>query len=343
MLALMRDPQVPFGVRLDMASIAAPYVHARPAPVRKRRPDPLDLRDRLGDHGDLKFGKLEAKPDTAKPTADRGGGESGEGGGEGGEGGGDGAAGGAEGAGSSPLDFLLAAMHDPEASPRQRVQAVRVAARHMHAPAGESEAPSMVVVEDKFGFKVAPEFARAERDDSLREDRLRATSHLRKKDSVEAKAADQELEQIGKRRAERLARFSFPDGYAYADRQDDENRLAQLSSKRSSRKPLTPEEDAEEAHLAVRVLNPEAVKPKVKPTVFTLFEIQWPATRIAELDERVAGGETLTAAEEAERQDLRRRYPDSAAQADRLDHRYRYRLRKETESAAKADIDSGKA
>jgi hypothetical protein len=62
------------------------------------------------------------------------------------------------------------------------------------------------------------------------------------------------------------------------------NRLAQLYSKRLSRKKLTPEEDAEEAHLAVRV----------------------------------------TAAEEAERQDLRRRYPQSAAQADRLDHRYRY-------------------
>src|SRR6202158_2423956 len=261
MLALMRDPQVPFGMRLDMASIAAPYVHARPAPVRKRRPDPLDLRDRLGDGGGLKVGKLDAKPDAAKPTADRGRGQGGGGGREAGEGEGDCAVGGAEGGGLSPWDFLLAAMHDPEASPRQRVQAVRVAAQHTHAPAGESEAPSMIVVEDKFGFKVAPELACAERDDSLREDRLRATSHLRKEDSVEAKIAHQELEQIGKRRAERLARLSFPDGYAYADRQNDENRLAQLSSKRSSHKKLTPEEDAEEAHLAVRVLHPQAKPP----------------------------------------------------------------------------------
>jgi hypothetical protein len=343
MLALMRDPQVPFGMRLDMASIAAPYVHARPAPVRKRRPDPLDLRDRLGDGGDLKFGKLDAKPDAAKPTADRGRGPGGGSGREAGEGEGDGAVGGAEGGGLSPLDFLLAAMHDPEASPRQRVQAVRVAAQHTHAPAGATEAPSMIVVEDKFGFKVDPELARAERDDSLREDRLRATSHLRKKDSVEAKAADQELEQMGKRRAERLARFGFPDGYSYGDRQNDENRLAQLSSKRSSHKKLTPEEDAEEAHLAVRVLNPNAIEPEVRAAAIGPFEIEWPATRIAELDERVAGGETLTAAEEAERQDLRRRYPEAAAQADRLDHRYRYWLRKETESAEKADIESGKA
>ena len=61
-------------------------------------------------------------------------------------------------------------------------------------------------------------------------------------------------------------------------------------------------------------------------------------TRIGELDERVVGGETLTAAEEAERQDLRRRYPERAAEADTLDHRYRYALRKDTEIAQKAGM-----
>jgi hypothetical protein len=338
MLALMRDPQVPFGMRLDMASIAAPYVHARPAPVRKRRPDPLDLRDRLGDGGDLKFGKLDAKPDAAKPTADRGRGQGGGGGREAGEGEGDGAVGGAEGGGLSPLDFLLAAMHDPEASPRQRVQAVRVAAQHTHAPAGATEAPSMIVVEDKFGFKVDPELARAERDDSLREDRLRATSHLRKKDSVEAKAADQELEQIGKRRAERLARFGFPDGYSYGDRQNDENRLAQLSSKRSSHKKLTPEEDAEEAHLAVRVLHPQAQPAAVAALVWAdKYKMEWPMTRMVELEERVQAGDT-TAADEEELQDLRSRHPEIAADVDRLDHQYNYYLRREQEIGNNAGL-----
>ena len=272
-----------------MASIAALYVHVRPAPVRKGRPDPLDLRDRLGDNADLKFGHLEAKPDAAKPTADRGEGE--EGGREAGEGGGDGAVGGAEGGGLSPLDFLLAAMHNPEASPRQRVKAVKVAARHRHAPAGQSDAPSMIVVEDKFGFKVDPELACAERDDGLREARLQGTSHLRKKDSVEAKIAERELEQIGKRREERVALLSFPDGYTYGDRQNDERRLAQLYSKRLSRKKLTPEEDAEEAHLAVRVLNP------VKPPKMNPFELEGPKGRIYELEKRRVG-ETLTLAEE---------------------------------------------
>src|SRR4029077_15622933 len=109
-----------------------------------------------------------------------------------------------------------------------------------------------------------------------------------------------------------------------------------------SRKKLTPEEDAEEVHLAVRVLSPEAVvvlSPEAaKEAELHLFgmKIEWPTSRIAELDERVVGGETLTAAEEAERQDLRRRHPDSAAQADRLDHRYRYWYHKETAIAENA-------
>jgi uncharacterized protein YnzC (UPF0291/DUF896 family) len=76
---------------------------------------------------------------------------------------------------------------------------------------------------------------------------------------------------------------------------------------------------------------------------FGPFEIEWPATRIAELDERIVGGETLTAAEETERQDLRRRYPQDAAKADRLDHLYLYSVRKEAERADPADISSGNA
>jgi hypothetical protein len=240
------------------------------------------------------------------------------------------------------LEFLLGVMGDPAATPRQRVMAAGVAARYKHAPAGGTEAPSIIVVEDKFGFKVDPELARAERDDSLRKGALWATSHLRKKDSVAAKAAEQELEQIGKRRAERLALVRFPGGYTYDDCQNDEQRLAQLYSKRSSRKKLTPEEDAEEAHLAVRVLHPEA-KPEPRVFLARSMHLKWPTTRIAELDERVVGGEALTGPEEAERQDLRRRYSESAAEADKLDHLYRYRLRKETDIAKKSGMELLKA
>jgi hypothetical protein len=151
MLALMRDPQVPLDERINLAAAAAPFVHARPEPVRKTAPDPLDLRDRLGHSGDLKFQRLDTKP-----VADRSGGENG----------------GAN-AGPRPLDFLLGVMTDPAATPRQRVKAAGVAARYKHPYAGGLEEPIVVVGADKFGFKVDPELARAERDDQLRESRLK--------------------------------------------------------------------------------------------------------------------------------------------------------------------------
>jgi hypothetical protein len=311
MLALMRDPQVPLDLRIEMAAQAAPFVHARPEPTRKKRPDPLDLRDRLGETGDLQFGTV-----AEKPVAESSGG-----------------------GGPSPLDFLLGVMADPAATPRQRAKAAAIAARYKHAYAGGVEAPSIIVAEDKFGFKVDPELARAERDDRLREIRLGEF----KPHSAEGIAAARELEQIRQRRAERVAQVKFPDGYFHGDREADKKRLQQLYSKRLSRKKFTPEEDAEEAHLAVRVLGPVAV-PVLSPEVAKARQlepmtIEWPTSRIAELDERVVGGETLTAAEEAERQDLRRRYPDSAAQADMIDHRYRYWNRKEFEIAEKSGMN----
>jgi hypothetical protein len=175
--------------------------------------------------------------------------------------------------------------------PRQRVKAAGVAARYTHAHAGGAEAPTMIVLEDKFGFKVDPELARAERDDSVRESSL----GVPKKGSAEAGAIEKELEEIRKRRAERLALVKFPDGYTYGDREDDQKRLQQLYSKRCSRKKLTPEEEAEEAHLAVRVLNPVKVK--------DVFALKGPKGRIYELEKRRVG-EILTPAEEDELQDL---------------------------------------
>jgi uncharacterized protein YnzC (UPF0291/DUF896 family) len=315
MLALMRDPQVPLDLRIEMATQAAPFVHARPEPTHKKRPDPLDLRDRLGETGDLKFGTLAEKP-AAEASGD---------------------------GGPSPLDFLLGVMADPAATPRQRAKAAAIAARYKHAYAARPDAPNIIVVEDKFGFKVDPELARAERDDRLRESRLGEF----KPRSAEGIAAEPELKQIRQRRADRVALMKVPDGYTYSDRAADQKRLGALYSKRLSRKKLTPEEEAEEAHLAVRVLKPEGEESLKRPIALWLSKLsmtmEWPTSRIAELDERVVGGETLTAAEEAERQDLRRRYPDSAAEADRIDHRYRYCFRKEMEIAEKAGMKHSKA
>jgi hypothetical protein len=231
------------------------------------------------------------------------------------------------------LDFLLGVMADPAATPRQRVKAAGVAARYKHPYANGADLPGLIVVEDKFGFKVDPELAGAERDDRRRESRLEGV----RKGSAEAKAAEPELEQIRKRRAERVALVKFPDGYTYADRQRDERRLGQLHSKRLSRKKLTPEEDAEEAHLAVRILNPESDKPNVVtiPPSLNKHKMEWPMTRMVELEERALAGDT-TGAEEDELQDLRSRHPEIAADVDRLDHRYNYCVRREREKAEKA-------
>jgi hypothetical protein len=305
MLALMRDPQVPLDLRLEMAAAASPFVHARPEPARNKRPDPLDLGDRLMDTGDLKFEESEAKP-TAEGSGD--------------------------GSGPSPLDFLLGVMKDPAATPQQRVKAAGVAARYKHAYAGGAEASTVIVGEDKFGFKVDPELARAERDDRVREAMLCTNRYKLKKGSDEEKAGDQELERIGERRAERVAPVKFPDGYAHGDREADQRRLQQLYSKRLSRKKLTPEEDAEEAHLAVRVLSPEPAPMPRQP----FSEMEWPMSRMVELEERVLAGDT-TPAEEDELQDLRSRNAEIAANVDRLD-RYRYCFRREREKAEKAGL-----
>ena len=191
MLALMRDPQVQLDLRIEIATAAAPFVHARPEPARNRRPDPLDLRDRLADTGDLTFQKLDSQPAAESSAAGSG--------------------------GLSPLDFLLGVMNDPAATPRQRVKAAAVSARYKHAYAGGPEAPSVIVGEDKFGFKVDPELARGERDDRLRESRL-AEFEPR---SAEGIAAARELEQISQRRAERLVLIKFPAGYTYGDHEAD--------------------------------------------------------------------------------------------------------------------------
>jgi hypothetical protein len=306
MLAVMRDSQVPLEDRIDMAAAAAPFVHVRPDPVRRERPDPLDPDNRTGDHpdpGDLKFISLDAKTN------------------------------GGEGEGLSPLDFLLGAMADPAASARERLKAAKVAARYKHAFGERAKVPNTIVVEDKFGFKVDAELARAERDDRLREHRL---GQFRPR-TAEGIAAKGQLEQIAKRREERLARLKFPDGYTYGDRQVDEKRLGELYAKRLSRKRLTPEEEAEEAHLAVRVLNPEATKPPVVtiPSSFDKYKMEWPMTRMVELEERVIAGVSDPAEEEELRQ-LRSHHPEIAADVDRLDNLYNYWVRQEREKAEKS-------
>ena len=74
----------------------------------------------------------------------------------------------------------------------------------------------------------------------------------------------------------------------------------------------------------VRVVNPD---------------MKWQMWRIAELEERFVVGESpLSAAEVDELKDLRGRYPEIAADVDKLDHRYRYLMRREEKISGKAGL-----
>jgi hypothetical protein len=42
MLGLMRDPNVPTDLRVEMAAVAAPFVHARPQAPPRKRTNPMD-------------------------------------------------------------------------------------------------------------------------------------------------------------------------------------------------------------------------------------------------------------------------------------------------------------
>ncbi len=139
MLDLMRDPKVPTDLRIEMAAAAAPLVHPRP----KSLPKIWVTRFRA----DITIRRTEAKLNPPGPAA-------------------------AGGVDLTPLDFLLGVMNDPEAKPQQRIKAARVAARYKHAQADAGE--MLIVLEDKFGFKIDPALAKSIRDDAVREELLRS-------------------------------------------------------------------------------------------------------------------------------------------------------------------------
>jgi hypothetical protein len=94
MLGVMRDPQVPTDLRLDMAVAAAPFVHEKPkAPVRETKSASTNK----------EFSPFETRVEfkiAPRPAA-------------------------VVGVDQTPLDYLVSVMNDPEALPRQRVRAAR--------------------------------------------------------------------------------------------------------------------------------------------------------------------------------------------------------------------------
>jgi hypothetical protein len=420
MLALMRDPQVPLDLRIDMAAAAAPLVHVRPRASRRSRPHPMEMRararrlrlvDASAGQPPAPSGEESAIPSRAQGEAyltvaapER-----------------------SSGGDFCPLDFLLCVMRDAEAAPRQRVRAARVAARYKHRP----PEGSVNLVEDEFGFKIDPVVAKAVREIKAQRDAL-SPARWSKPPPADIKKSEGLLGRL----REQIETIDCPDGYGGLDLDNDETRVAELQARRRTQVKLTRDEDAEEAYLVARsevyrttpkhqawcrfyelekyralgytlttseLSELEALRTQFPTSAqqivgsdwtkgdFSLSvkipnkmaearrhgdeldleqakravieevrqensarkrktsdvrvvnpDMKWPMCRIAELEERFVVGEApLTAAEQDELGDLRGRYPEIAADVDRLDHRYRYWLRRETEIAQKEIPEKG--
>ena len=307
MLALMRDPQVPIDLRLDTAAAAAPFVHARPRPPSRGRPHPMELRARRGGDGGVPGGEENPILQPAlssgheKPTlqpALPGGPEKAE----------------LASAGEEavpltavapkaarpcalrplrPLEFLMAVMADPEATPRQRMRAAQVAARYKHKPADYER--SAALVEDEFGFKIDPQVARTIREIAGECDCLA--------DRFEPSPADiQKHKTLLKYLNEQIATIECSATYSWADLKNDKERLKEIQEQRRQQRKLPPDRDAEEAYLIARM---EAYRATPKHQAWC---------RISGLEVRHAKGDMLTDAEISELASLRAQFPTVAQQ-----------------------------
>jgi hypothetical protein len=315
MLALMRDPQVPLHLRLDMAAAAAPLVHGRPCASRRERPHPMELRARrakaamrnaAGSAAPRGEPKKSAGPGVAeKPELVDGGDQQGLAGAQKAVTNLPLVAPAAEGNANStpldPVDFLLGVMRDPEAAPRQR--AARVAARYKHRP--PEAGPQLV--EDEFGFKIDPSAARAIRDIEAKCDALAAAlRHIRETKAPPAEKIA-EWEMLVKQRDQQIETIAVPETYHWPDLQSDDQRmkdiraLAKSRGKKSQGK-LGPDEEAEEVYLIART---EAYRACPRHRAWC---------RISELEVSRSEGRLLTEGELSELDGLLAQFPDVAEQ-----------------------------
>jgi hypothetical protein len=233
MLALMRDPQVPTDVRVDMAAAAAPYVHAKPQAPPRVRTNPMDSRPITG-VPDQVVRKMEGALNAPQQSGDSAQ-EPQQSGAAGpvGEGGPD----------LSPMDFLLRMMNDPEATPKQRIRAARVAARYKHIAVPPDKLPAV----DEYGFAISNTLAKGIRDDYRRLERL----YRNNIGSEDLKRVAKEIAEINARSAEQCKFLPIPPpGYSP---DQDEKRNSEFRTKDFREVRLTMAEDTEEAHVLARL------------------------------------------------------------------------------------------
>jgi hypothetical protein len=288
LLGLMWDPNLPADLRVEMAKSAAPFVHIRRKDQRLDRSKPrsegsLPVSPARG-HGAGLTLRRSSKPSYSgarKIERELNGTQA------------------ASGVDLSPLDYLLSVMNDPDAKPRLRIKAARIAAPYLHTHALPGEMP--IVIEDPFGFECDPVVARAIRDDQWRGYQLLQERVAREKTADVAEPLSPEELELRAQIAERVKTLRCPAGYGPREAMSDRNRLHALFSKRISPPPynvLTEAEDAEEAHLKARVAAYEASSEGQA------------RSRIAALSWQRSPRNPLSAAEQSELDELRKRYPD---------------------------------
>jgi hypothetical protein len=210
---------------------------------------------------------------------------------------------------TSPLDFLLGIMRDPNVSLELRIRVAQTAAPFIHGKpraAGSSvPAESANSIDGAGGFTIDPVLARALRDDYERVEKLWCK---RSGPTGLLTAEEQEASWLRARITETAKAIGCPAGYGLLQARKDYDRLHQLYCRRISPTrcgggPLPEAEDAEEAQLRARVeayeQSPEGVARR----------------RILDLAlKRITRG--LSPAEQRELDDLQTLYPDPPLDSD---------------------------
>jgi hypothetical protein len=151
----------------------------------------------------------------------------------------------------SPLDFFLEVMRDPEAPFDLRTKAARIVAPFVH-PKPASRKPGLVI-NDPYGFVVDPVAAREVRDAYRRHYRLFQTVHMR---GWEDRRHQEAYFRYRNMAWSLVKSIECPESYTSEDEDKDLGRRDELFRKWLHGKfphQLTPEEDAEEAHLYGRI------------------------------------------------------------------------------------------
>ena len=217
-LAVMRDPNVPTDLRLEMAVTAAPYVHAKPQAPSRVRTNPMDLSP-IKTAPDFTGQKMEGK---LRAPEQCGGG----------------------GADLSPLNYLLSVMKDANATAKQQIKAARVAMRYTHVAIPPDKMPAV----DEYGFSISRTLAKTIADDWLRMHHPEIQFH------PDHPKHAKEIAEIEAREAERDEFLECPAGYS-AKR--DLKRREELVDKRW-RGETSMAEETELAHVVARITASEA-------------------------------------------------------------------------------------